>query len=154
MQGKSIFSNRRAYFDYDVVDTLTVGIALYGWEVKSMKAGHLNFQDAYVQYDENGELILKSGLISAWKTAPLVSQDLQRRDRKLLAHKSEAVRIGELSRRPGYTMVVLSGSVSDKGIIKLELAVVKGKKKFQKKQKIKERDLDREMRQDLKYMSQ
>ncbi len=153
MQRKQLFSNKRAYFDYDMVESLTVGIVLYGWEVKSLKAGHANFQDAFVQLDENGELILRSSRISAWKSAPVVSDDLQKRERKLLAKRSEAARIGGLARRPGYTMVVLGGFISDRGIIKLELAVVKGKKKFQKKQKLKEQDLAREMRQDLKYMS-
>lgn len=150
MQGKIIFSNRKALHDYEVVDTVKVGIALYGWEVKSLKAGHANFQDAYVSLTQTGELMLHGSRISGWKSAPAVTNELQNRDRKLLAKRSEAARIGGMSKRPGFTAVILSGFISDRGLIKLDLALVKGKKKYQKKQKLKERDLKRELQQDMR----
>lgn len=143
-----LFNNKRAYHDFDVIEKLEAGIALQGWEVKSMKASNIGMQAAYVFYDPQGELLLRGMQISSWKNAEQQPLEMQKRDRKLLLHKREMLKVGDLAKRPGYTVVPLEGYINDKGLIKIVIAVVKGKRKFEKKQQIKERDIERELRND------
>jgi len=123
---------------------------LYGWEVKSMKAGSVNFRNAFITYTPQQELILQGGSISSWKSAPQVSNAEENRDRKLLVRKSEAIKIGEYSKRPGHTLVPIDAYINDKGLIKLTIALVKGRRQFEKKQKIKERDMQRQIEKDMR----
>ncbi len=153
MQAKVLFANKQAAFNYDIVEKLEVGIVLYGWEVKSLKAGRANLTDSYIKFTPNAELLLVNAKISTWKTAPQLGLGQEERERRLLARKSEAARIGGLAARAGYTSVCLSAYLNDKGMIKLEIAVVKGRKKYQKKQKLKEKDLERELDSEIKNLN-
>lgn len=148
---KSIYLNKSISLHYDVVEKAEAGIVLFGWEVKSLKAGSANFKNAYVYYDQDhGEMLLQSAVVHPWKTAPETGRQEESRSRRLLLHKSQIVTMGSLAKRPGYTLVPSEVYVDDKGLIKVSLLVVKGKKKFQTKQKIKERDLNRQMQQEVK----
>lgn len=147
---RQIYVNKRLGLDFEIVDRLEVGIQLFGWEVKSVKAGSLNMSGAYVDMGVDGGLYLKQARISSWKNGVKQSDDLQNRTRRLLAHAKEAARIGGLAKRPGFTLVPSSVYVNDKGLIKLEVALVRGRRKFEKKQKIKERDMRRQFDQDMK----
>lgn len=147
---RSIFSNKKAAFGYDILDKLEVGIVLRGWEVKSAKAGRFDVSGAFIHLNPEGELLLKGARIPKWDTGEKVTKDEQFRDRKLLARRTQSLKLGGLASRPGYTLIPLDGYVNDRGLIKLTIALVKGKKKFEKKQKIKERDLERQMRRDIK----
>jgi SsrA-binding protein len=133
-----------------VISKLEAGIMLYGWEVKSMKAGNVNFRNAFITYTPQQELMLQGGLIASWKSAPPVSAEAEKRDRKLLVRKSEALKVGEYSKRPGHTLVPIDAYINDKGLIKLTIALVKGRRQFEKKQKIKERDMKRQIDKDLR----
>ncbi len=114
-----------------------------------MKAGSGNFRGAFVTYTARNELVLQGGTIPSWKSAPQVTMEDEKRDRKLLVGRSEALRIGEYSKRPGHTLIPLEGYINDKGLVKITIALVKGRRKFEKKQKLKERDMKRQMDRDL-----
>lgn len=150
MEVRQIFNNRKIAALYDIIDKLEVGIVLQGWEVKSFKNGHINMFGAFVAYSPSGELWLREASISPWKTAGEVSPDQQTRPRKLLASKRQIEKLGGQASQPGYTLVPFEAYVNEKGLIKLVVALVKGKKKFERKQQLKERDMQRQMERDLK----
>jgi len=145
-----LYNNKRISSIFTIIDKLEVGIVLRGWEVKSFKAGHVNMSGAYVAYTPAGELWLRGIVVSPWKTAPSVSKEEQERPRKLLAQRKQAIKIGNLSMQPGYTLVPLEAYVNEKGLIKLVIALAKGKRKFERKQELKERDLQKQVDRDLK----
>ncbi len=115
-----------------------------------MKAGSVNFRSAFINYTPTGELILQGASIASWKSAPKVTLAEEKRDRRLLVSKAQALKIGEYSKRPGHTLIPLEGYINDKGLIKLSIALVRGRRKFEKKQKIKERDIQRQIERDMK----
>lgn len=145
-----IFNNRKIAALYEVLDRLEVGIVLKGWEVKSMKAGHVNMSGAFVAYAPAGELWLRDAIISPWRTAGDVPQEEQGRPKKLLASKGQIERLGRQAQQPGHTLVPLEGYINEKGLIKLVVALVRGKKKFERKQQVKERDMQRQVERELK----
>ncbi len=147
---EKIYINKRIPHDFDIIDTLEVGIVLKGWEVKSIKARHINMGGAYVDYDPEIGLILKGAKVPSWRTAPRQGIEEEMRDRVLLAKNSQIQKLSGLAKRPGYTLVPREVYVSEKGLIKLIIVLVKGKKKFQKKQILKEKDLKRQVERDLK----
>jgi len=146
-----IFTSKKLSRDYQIVDTLEAGIVLQGWEVKSIKARRASFHGAFVIYDFDKSLLLMKGLsVPAWTTAPKVSERDQKRDRILLTSKKEAIKLGLLAKQPGYTLIPKAVYVNDKDLIKVEIGVVKGKKKFEKKQMLKEKDIQRQIEMDMK----
>lgn len=147
---KKLFSNKRAAHGFDVLDKIEVGIILEGWEVKSLKSGKIDMSGAYVEYTAAGELLLVGARIPSWQFAPAQTPEAENRSRKLLAKKSQIQKLGGMAGRPGYTLIPLEGYTNDKGLIKLQIALVKGRKKYQKKQKIKEKDMERQMRRDVR----
>ena len=134
--------NRKAFFDYEVLDTLEVGISLQGHEVKSVKEGQISLKDSYVVV-QDGELYLINANISKYQHAAEISYDPQR-SRKLLAKKKEIVSLSSKVQQKKLTVVPLKVYVKGKNI-KVEIGLVKGKKKYEKKEAIKQRDLDREL---------
>jgi SsrA-binding protein len=94
--------------------------------------------------------MLAGAKVRSWRTAEPQPEAMQTRRRRLLAHRQQAIKLNSMGKRPGYTMVPLELYINDKGLIKLQIAVVKGKKQFEKKNKIKARDLERQMQADLK----
>lgn len=148
---QNLFQNKAVGLHYQVADKLEVGIQLFGWEVKSLKAGRFNLSKAFVDYSPGEGLYLREATVSVWPGAIGVASQVNR-PRKLLAHAREAAKMGMESKKPGFTLVPLSLYVNDRGIIKLQLALVKGKRKFEKRQVIKERDLKRELQQEMKQL--
>ncbi len=134
--------NRKAFFDYEVLDTLEVGIVLQGHEVKSVKEGQVSLKDSYVVV-QDGELFLINATISKYRYAGDISYDPQR-SRKLLASKKEIISLSSKVQQKKLTMVPLKIYTKGKNI-KVEIGLVKGKKKYEKKESIKQRDLDREL---------
>lgn len=145
-----IFKNRKALSLYQVIDKLEVGIVLKGWEVKSMKSGHVNMAGAYIAYSPSGELWLRDAVLSPWKSAGDVGKEDQERPKKLLASRRQIDKIGSQSQQSGYTLIPLEVYVNEKGLVKLLIALVKGKKQFERKQSIKERDMQRQLDRDIK----
>lgn len=138
---KTIATNRRARHDYAIHDVVEAGIVLSGTEVKSLRAGHATLTDGYA-FVENGEVWLDAVHIPEWGQGSWTNH-APRRKRKLLLHKEEVVKLGAKVKEGGYTLVPLSMYFSD-GRAKVELALAKGKKDYDKRQALRERDDQRE----------
>ena len=139
----TIAQNRRARHDYEVIDTFEAGVALVGPEVKSLRAGKANLTDAYALVIR-GDLVLKSLHISPYPHAARENPD-PRRDRRLLMHKNEIAKLAGKVAEKGLTLVPLSLYWKD-GRAKVELALVRGRRSHDKRQAIRKREEDRELR--------
>ena len=139
--------NRKARHDYFIEDTYECGIALQGTEVKSIRKGALNLKDSYAQV-KNGELFLHGMHISPYEQGNIYNHD-PFRTRKLLAHAREIRKLNALSQADGYSLVPLSVYFRD-GKVKVELAVSKGKKLYDKRASIADRDAGRDIERVLK----
>lgn len=135
-------SNKKAYFDYDVLDKIEAGISLFGWEVKSIKNGSMSLAGSYIIF-KNGEVFLTGSYVPSWKFSPKVSKEIEQRERKLLLNKSEINNLENKAKQSGNSVVPLEVYKNNGGIIKVQIGLVKGKKKFDKRKKLKERDLKR-----------
>lgn len=134
--------NRRARFDYHILDTLEAGIVLTGSEVKSLREGHASINEAYATEDK-GELWLVNAHIPEWKAATRFNHE-PRRPRKLLVHRKELNRLAGAIKREGVTLVPLSIYFNEKGRAKCEIGLAKGKKKADKRETEKARDWQRD----------
>jgi SsrA-binding protein len=140
---KLIAKNRRGRYDYEILDTVEAGIALLGPEVKSLRAGKASLSDAYAVV-RRGEVFLVNAHISPYAQAARENPD-PRRERKLLLHRAEIARLqGKVAER-GLTLVPLSLYFKD-GRAKVELALARGKRRYDKREAIRKREEDRELR--------
>lgn len=149
MDAKQInIKNRRATFDYEIGDTYTAGMELTGTEIKSIRAGKASLTDSYCIV-ERGEVWVKGMNISEYFYGSY-NNHAARRDRKLLLTKKEISKIEKAITDPGYTLIPLRIFISDRGYAKLVIGVARGKKQYDKRQAIKEREdkriLDRMMK--------
>ena len=135
--------NRRATFDFDIVETYTAGIVLTGTEIKSIRFGKAGLKDAFC-YENNGEIWIKNMYVGEYFYGSYNNHS-SRRDRKLLLNKKEIREIGKASKDSGFSIVPLKVFISDKGLAKVVIALAKGKKEYDKRQSIKEREDKREM---------
>jgi|TARA_B110000196_G_scaffold81146_1_gene69884 SsrA-binding protein len=143
-------TNRRARFDFEVKETFEAGLALVGTEVKSIRGGHVNIGEAYARF-LNGELWLYNSNIGPY--APAGENHDPMRSRKLLLHRKELIRMQRaLNEAPRATVVPLRLYLK-RGFIKIEVGVAIGKRKYDKRQTIKKRDADREIRRALRHTS-
>lgn len=143
-----VAQNRRAHFDYQIEEKYIAGLQLTGTEVKSLRMGHANITDAY-GIEKNGELYISNMFIAEYTNKGYGSHE-EKRDRKLLLNRKEITKIiGELSRK-GSTLVALRLFFNEKGLAKLEIGLGRGKKLFDKREAIKERDWNREKQRLLK----
>lgn len=134
--------NRRASFEYFFLDTFSAGMALTGTEIKSIRQGKVNFQDAYCLFLED-ELFIRSLHISPYTEGTHYNHD-PLRDRKLLLTKRELRRLSENLKDQGLTIIPTRLFTNERGLAKLEIALAKGKKLYDKRDSIKERDVKRE----------
>jgi SsrA-binding protein len=144
---KVLAANRRARFEYHLLERFTAGIALTGAEVKSVREGRINLQDGYVAF-EHGEAYLADVHITPYENAGYASQDPTRR-RKLLLHRRDLDRLQSKVAEKGLTVVPLAVSVEGNWI-KVEIALAKGKQLHDKRETIRQRTLDREAAAALK----
>ena len=140
---EDLVRNRKALHDYHLLDTWEAGLVLLGTEVKALRAGKGQLQDAYVDLVD-GELWLKQAHISPYEQGGYVNHE-PLRPRKLLLAKAEIRKIAAKVDRKGYTLVPLALYLSDKGKVKLKLALAEGKKAPDKKEALKEREAKRDM---------
>ena len=138
----SIVANRKAYHDYFVEEKFEAGLALEGWEVKSIRAGRSQLKEAYVLI-KSGEIVLFGAHIMPLPTASTHIRPDPTRTRKLLMHRIEINRLVGKVERAGYTLVPLDLHFKG-GRIKLEIGLAKGKKQYDKRATEKERDWNRE----------
>jgi SsrA-binding protein len=139
---KNIIDNRKAYFNYFIGDKYNVGIQLIGTEIKSIREGKLNFNDSFCLFINN-ELYVRGIYISDYSFG---SKHENVRDRKLLLTKKELKKIQESTKEKGLTIVPLKGYFTDTNYFKIEIGVGKGKKSYDKRETIKKRDSEREVR--------
>lgn len=140
---KVSIENRRASFEYFFLEKLTVGIVLTGTEIKSIRQRNANLQDAYCFF-QDGELYLHNMHISTYSEGTHYNHD-PLRDRKLLATKRELRKWEEKLKDQGLTIVPVRLFTNDKGLAKVEIALAKGKKLYDKRETIKERDVKRDL---------
>ena len=135
--------NKKASFDYEFVDTYTAGIVLTGTEIKSIRLGKASLVDTYC-YFINGELWVKNMHISEYFYGSYNNHNA-RRERKLLLSKKELRNLQNEEKHPGVTIVPTRLFINEKGLAKLVIALAKGKKQYDKRQSLKEKDDKREM---------
>ena len=141
-----LIDNRKANYNYFLLEEYVAGIALIGCEVKSIRNRDVNMSDSYCTFVGN-ELIIKNIHISPYKNSGFTYKDYDpKRDRKLLLTKRELRKLQKDVQTKGYTIVPVNLYTNDKGLVKLTIAMAKGKHTYDKSQTIKERDLDREMK--------
>ncbi len=146
---KVIAVNKKAYHDYEVLETVEAGIVLSGDEVKSIRAGHISLNESYATVYQ-GEIMLLNCNISPYSHAYQKEEKISRRSRKLLLHKKEITRlIGAVSQK-GLTLIPLKVYISSGGFIKIEIGLAKHKKAAGKKRELKEKDIKRETERAIK----
>lgn len=144
---KVVAQNKKARHDYFIEQTLETGIVLSGTEVKSIRQGKVNLKDSYAMI-QGGEVILNGMHISPYEQGNIFNKD-PLRDRKLLLHKSEINRLIGYTQQKGLSLVPLQLYLK-RGIVKLELGIAKGKKLYDKRDDIAERDAKREIDRKMK----
>lgn len=145
---KIIARNKKAFFDYEILEKMEAGIVLTGDEVKSLRAGQVNLTGAFATIHK-GELYLLNAHITPYACA-YQKKDEATKSRKLLVHRKELNRlIGEISRK-GVTLLPLSIYLNQRGKIKVELGLGKHKKAHQKKESLREKDIKRDTQRQLK----
>ncbi|NNE26053.1 MAG: SsrA-binding protein SmpB [Saprospiraceae bacterium] len=135
--------NRKAKFEYHFIQGYDAGIMLQGTEVKSLRLGEANLNDAYCMFI-NDELFIKSLYIAEYDKGNINNHET-RRDRKLLLRKSELRKIQKKSQEKGYTIIPYRIFFSERGLVKVEIQLVQGKKAYDKRHSIKEKDVRREL---------
>ena len=144
---KMVANNKKAYHDYFILDKIETGIALHGTEVKSLRMGKCSIKEAFIRI-ENGEVIIYGMHVSPYEKGNIFNRD-PLRPKKLLMHKSEIRKlIGKIAEK-GYTLVPVE--VYFKGsLVKVDIALAKGKKQYDKRQDIAKKDMRREAERDFK----
>lgn len=135
--------NRKAKFEFSFIQQFEAGLVLTGTEVKALRQGLANLSDAYCVFD-HGNLIVKNMFIAEYDHGTIYNHQA-RRDRRLLLHKAELKKIERRVTEKGHTIVPFKLYFSDRGFAKLEIALATGKKSFDKRETIKERDSKRDL---------
>jgi SsrA-binding protein len=142
-----ITSNRKAYFEYSVLESFDAGIKLIGNEVKSIRRSDVTIADSFV-YIKNGELFIKNMKVAKYKQSHMLDKHDENREKKLLLNRREINKIEKLIQGVGTTIIPLEVFIS-KNLIKVKIGVCKGKKLWNKKEDIKSRDIDRDSKREL-----
>jgi len=145
---KVIAKNKKAFFNYEHIETLEAGVSLFGSEVKSVREGKISLKESYAEI-KAGEVFLVNCFISPYNPANRFNHD-PLREKKLLLHRREIKRLIGKIKEKGLTLVPVKVLLNDRGKVKVEIALAKGKREYQKRDVIRERDRDREMRAELK----
>jgi SsrA-binding protein len=141
---RAIATNRKAFFNFEILERAEAGVELAGTEVKSIREGGLNFRDSYVEF-RNGELFLVGARIGPYSHGN-IQNHAEGRERRLLLHKREILKLGGKATEKGMTIVPLRAYFSPKGRVKLEIGLARGKRSYDKRETIKRKDLERESR--------
>ncbi|HXK82340.1 MAG TPA: SsrA-binding protein SmpB [Bacteroidales bacterium] len=144
-----LFKNKKAYYQYEFYDTLEAGIQLLGTEIKSIRAGKVSFTDSYCVYKDN-ELYIRGLHISEYVLGTHNNHD-PKRDRKLLLNRKELNQWQKKVNEKSYTIIPVKLYINQKGIAKLEIALARGKKMYDKRESIKQKDVKRDLDRLNKY---
>lgn len=145
---KTVAQNRKARHEYFIEETFEAGVVLTGTEVKSIRMGRASMSDAYAEV-KNGEVFVNNLHISPYEMGNVFNVDPMR-SRKLLLNKKEIARLTGYIQQKGYTLIPLRLYLSSKNLVKLELAVAKGKKLYDKRDSIAKRDSERNIQKELR----
>lgn len=140
---KVITNNKKAKYEYFILDTFEAGIVLHGTEIKSVNDGKVNIDDAYITIDGTSATIIGMN-IAPFKNGNIFNHE-EKRNRQLLLHKKEMLKISQKLKEDSLTIIPLSVYLNDNGKAKLKIALAKGKKKYDKRESIKKRDVDRKI---------
>jgi len=146
--GKSIATNKKAYRDYFLTDTFECGIELRGGEVKSIRSGHVNFKDSFARF-EKGEILLYNLHIDPYDRAGYSVQEPDR-VRRLLLHKKEIKKIFNSATVKNLNLVPTKIYFNNRALVKIEIALGKGKKIYDKRETIKKRKIDRDINRTIR----
>jgi SsrA-binding protein len=141
--------NRKVTFEYELIERFVAGIQLVGTEIKSIRNGKVNLTDSYCQFF-NSELYVKNLHIAEYEMGTC-NNHIAKRDRKLLLNRKELLKLEKKVKNSGLTIVCVKLFVTDKGFAKLEIALAKGKKTYDKRETLKSNDAKREMDRMMKY---
>jgi len=145
---KVVSTNRKAYHDYSIEDTVEAGVVLIGSEIKSVRAGRVNLRDSYAMIDDNGEVWLRGTHIAPYDPASRFGHE-PRRSRKLLLHKRQIARLASSTQEKGYTLIPLRMYLRN-NLAKVELALAHGKRQYDKRAAIAKREDERRVRRALR----
>ena len=142
--------NKRAYFEYEIIEKLEAGIMLLGSEIKSIRSGKASIVEGYCNFDHQDQLWLKNVHVAEYKFGSHFFNHAPLRERKLLLHKRELKKWQEKCRDPGVSVVPLKVYLNNKGLAKVEVALARGKKTHDKRESLKEKDSKRIMDRAMK----
>lgn len=143
-----LLENRKVRFDYEIVNSFEAGVSLLGWEVKSIRSKNANFRSAWIKI-RNEEAFLLNFKVSAWRFSQEEQDPL--REKKLLLHKKEIMKMEVKMKEKNLTLVPYKIYLK-RGKIKCEICLVKGRKKYEKRQVLKEKDMNREAKKAIKRL--
>lgn len=149
MAGDINIKNRRATYDYEIIDKYIAGIQLYGTEIKSLRGGHASLVDSYC-YFHQGELWIKGMRIAEYFFGTY-NNHIPDRERKLLLTKKELVKMERAVKESGQTIIPLRMFINDRGLAKVEICLARGKKDYDKRETIKAKDTKRELDRVMKH---
>jgi len=141
---KAVATNRKAHRDYEIFDKIEAGVELFGTEVKSLRAGTVSLDEGYAIV-ENGEAFLVGVTIAPYVQGNIHNRDPKRR-RRLLLHRDEIQRLFGRTTLRGYTLIPLSIYFNDRGIAKVELALCRGRKQYDRREELRQKAADRDAR--------
>lgn len=145
---KIVTVNKKAFHDFNIIEKYTAGIVLFGTEIKSVRKGAVNLKDSFAKI-EDGEVWLYSCHISPYEQGNRYNKEPERK-RKLLLNKKEILKMSGKIKKEGYTIIPLSMFIGDGGFAKLEIALAKGKKLFDKRDDIAKKTQTRDMQRAMK----
>lgn len=148
-KGNINIKNRKASFEYELIEKFIAGIRLLGTEIKSIRNGKVSMNDAYCQF-YNNELYAKNIHISEYELGTC-NNHTAKRDRKLLLNKKELHKLDRKVKESGFTIIPTRLFINDRGLAKLEIALARGKKVYDKRESIKEKDTKREIDRLVRY---
>ncbi len=147
--GETIARNKKAWHDYEILEKFEAGMVLQGSEVKALRAGRVNLKDSFVKLVK-GEAFLFNAHIGRLETTHHYYGHEERGPRKLLLHKRQLAKLAEAVEKEGLTVVPLQMYFNDRNIVKLQIAIARGKKLHDKRADLKERDMKRDIQRALK----
>ena len=148
---QTVANNKKAYHDYFVIESYEAGIELFGTEVKSVRQGKINLKDSWCSVD-NGEIFVNGMHISPYDHGNIFNRDPMRK-RRLLLHKREIEKLFGLTKQQGYALIPLS-AYFNRGRLKIQVGLCKGKKNYDKRETIARKDAEREARREFKERNQ
>ena len=147
--GETIAKNKKAYFDYFLEEKFEAGLVLKGSEIKAIRAGRVNLKDSFIRFVQ-GEAFLFNTHIGRLETTHHFYAHEERGSRKLLLHKKQIVKMVKAVEKDGYTVVPLQLYFNDRNIVKIQIAIAKGKQLHDKRNDLKEKDMKRDMERSIK----